>query len=600
MKKGSRISSNPYVSLMKTAWRYAYGEKRRYMLIYGLFLISNLLVALEPVIWGLFINEIQQQGPNIMRATWMYVGAYLALRLLDWSFHGPARVMERNLAFNVSRNFLQELYHKTLHLPVKWHQDHHSGNTINRVRKAYEALKLFFQRGFLYMQTIAKFVISFIAMVYFSPIFGTLAVALGLGTILIILRFDRPYVKALHEVNEGEHVVSSTLFDSLSNILTVITLRLEKRMEHGLLARVADMFPPFRRMVVINEWKWFVVDICIALIYCLILAGYIYQHWTPGETFLIGGLVTLMGYVGRFTNVFQNIAFQYTEIVRFDTDVKTAQRILDAYDRRHLPDSTETLPKDWQTLELQNLYFNHQTLSAEEQPVSGLSGVHLRIERGQKVALIGESGSGKSTLLALLRGLYEPEPDYRLLIDGTGGYRLGLVAGQVTLFPQEPEIFENTIDYNITLGLPFDQSEIEEVCETAHFTEVVRQLPHGLQSSIREKGVNLSGGQKQRLALARGVLAARDSSIVLLDEPTSSVDPKTELQIYRKLFRQFPDKAVVSALHRLHLLRLFDYVYILDQGRVVGEGTFEALRRQNPLFQELWRHQEESLQEWDG
>ncbi|MEJ0079575.1 MAG: ATP-binding cassette domain-containing protein [Puia sp.] len=83
---------------------------------------------------------------------------------------------------------------------------------------------------------------------------------------------------------------------------------------------------------------------------------------------------------------------------------------------------------------------------------------------------------------------------------------------------------------------PFEENEILEVCDTAHFTEVLKQLPKGLQSSIMEKGVNLSGGQKQRLALARGILAAKSSNIILLDEPTSSVDPKTEIQIYEKTF----------------------------------------------------------------
>ena len=147
---------------------------------------------------------------------------------------------------------------------------------------------------------------------------------------------------------------------------------------------------------------------------------------------------------------------------------------------------------------------------------------------------------------------------------------------------------------NITLGLPFSEEEVQRVCKTAHFSEVIEQLPKKLQSNIQEKGGNLSGGQKQRLALARGVLAARERELVLLDEPTSSVDPKTEVKIYEKMFEEFKDKAVVSALHRLHLLTKFDYVYILESGRVVDEGTFEKLFAESPVFQELWKHQEES------
>lgn len=88
------------------------------------------------------------------------------------------------------------------------------------------------------------------------------------------------------------------------------------------------------------------------------------------------------------------------------------------------------------------------------------------------------------------------------------------------------------------------------------------------------------------------MLAARSSEIVLLDEPTSSVDPKTEVLIYDQLFEEFKGKAILSSLHRLHLLAKFDYVYILQNGRIVEEGTFENLRQQSPIFQDLWRHQE--------
>jgi ABC-type multidrug transport system fused ATPase/permease subunit len=192
-----------------------------------------------------------------------------------------------------------------------------------------------------------------------------------------------------------------------------------------------------------------------------------------------------------------------------------------------------------------------------------------------------------------MRGLYPPKPGLKLEADSKSYDKLDVLSDYITLFPQEPEIFENTIEYNITLGLPFSNEEVMRVCETAHFSEVVEQLPSGLLSSIREKGVNLSGGQKQRLALARGVLAAKDSDIILLDEPTSSVDPKTELLIYERMFQDFSDKAIVSALHRLHLLVHFDYVYVMENGRVVDEGTFEYLRENSAPFQEMWKHQEQ-------
>jgi ATP-binding cassette, subfamily B, bacterial len=584
--------ANPYVSLMKTAWHYARHEKKQYVLVYSLFIIASTTTALLPLIYGWFLNGIQTEGLDHLRYAWIYAGVYLSIRISFWFFHGPGRVLERKLAFNLSQNFLQELYHQTLYLPVKWHQDHHSGATINRIRKAYEALKEFFQNGFMYLYGFSKFIFSFAAMLIYSPLFGGIGVVLGILAVWIIFKFDKPFIKILDETNEKEHVVSSTLFDSLSNIMTVITLRLEQRMEGSLLKKVRDVFPPFVRSVRLNEWKWFVADVLIAIIYTVTVVGYVYQNHESGKVFMIGNLVALLGFVNQFTSVFQDIAWQYTQVVQFNTEVQTARFIAQAFKEQHQPDEAPDLPSDWQEIIIRNLNFSHQEKYSAAERAQSLHNLSIRLQKGKRIALIGESGSGKSTLMALLRGLYSPEPGSIVTIDGKEQLSINSLANSVTLFPQDPEIFENTIEHNITLGLPFGREEIMHVCNVAQFSDVIGQLPKGLQSSIQEKGVNLSGGQKQRLALARGVLAAKTSSIILLDEPTSSVDPKTELQIYQKLFAECGDKVVVSSLHRLYLLTSFDYIYVLSNGHIVDEGTLADLKERSSVFQELWRHQE--------
>lgn len=585
---------NPYISLLRTAWHYARHERKKYVLIYTLFVFANVIFSLNPILFGWFIGKIQQDTQQVFYYAFLYALTYFGLKFVEWSFHGPARIMERQLAFNLSRNFLMERYHQALHLPVKWHQDHHSGSTINRIRKAYEALKEFFDKGFMYIHALSKLVFSVIAMLYFSPLFGSIGILLGILTIWVIMRFDKPFIKTLDEVNEREHVVSSTLFDSLSNIMTVITLRLEKSMESGLLNKVQLIAQPFRKNAVINEWKWFVADMLVTLIYVVIAAGFVYQNWESGKMFPVAGLVTLLGFVTQFTTVFHDVAWQYTEIIQFNTHVETARNIEKAYQEQHRPDQPTDLPGNWQTIELKNLSFSHRNQYDSDHAPQSLHDLHLTIGRGKKIALIGESGSGKSTLLSLLRGLYNPEAGTQLLVDGKP-FALATINETVTLFPQEPEIFENTIAYNITLGLPFTDEEIMKVSESAHFTDVIHQLPKGLESDIREKGVNLSGGQKQRLALARGILAASESEVVLLDEPTSSVDPKTEAMIYQKMFTAFRNKALISSMHRLHLLYQFDYIYVLKQGRIAAEGTFDHLREHSPTFQELWKHQEDTV-----
>lgn len=590
---------NPYLFLLQVCWRYAGKMRFKYAIIYTAFALSNLVQAALPVIWGVYINDLQQNGTDALRRTWMYALVYLGVKLADWSFHGPARIVERKLAFFIAKNFMEEYYHKVLQLPVKWQQDHHSGEIINRIRKAYESIRNFFERGFEYVHTLAKFFISFAAMLYFSPLFGGVAVVLGIIVIFTIFQFDKPYIKTLEEVNEEEHKVSASLFDSLSNVVTVITLRLQSRLQQTLISRIMAVWPPFRKNVSVNEWKWFVTDMLVALIYVVILIGYVWQNWQPGQVMLLGGLVTLMGYVERFTSVFHNVAYLYTDVVKDATNVRTAFIISEAYDQHHLPENDTALHGDWQKIEIKNLSFSHKgnedflPADINTEKIAGLHNIHLMLQRGKRIALIGESGSGKSTLLAVLRGLYPATQSASINIDGIaqpGG--INMIASHVTLFPQEPEIFENTIEYNITLGVDYSNAEIESICSAVQFWEVVKQLPKGLQSNIAEKGVNLSGGQKQRLALARGMLAAKDSDIILLDEPTSSVDPKTELKIYEHMFALFKNKVVVSALHRLHLLKYFDHICVIEGGCIVAEGSLEYLLNNSETFKELWKHQQ--------
>ena len=586
---------NPYLSLLRTAWRHARSGKRRFIIIYAMFVVSNVIVATNPLFYGWFVDEVQQRGAAVITTGWIYAGGFLLLKLVEWAFHGPARVMERKLAFNISKNFLDELYHKVLHLPLDWHQEHHSGSTMNKLKKSFEALRDFFQSGFIYLYSFWKFIFSFAAMLYFSPLFGAIGVVLGFIAVLIIMRFDKPYVKTLREVNQKEHEVSSNLFDTLSNIRTVITLKLEGRIHDSLLDRLSAVLTPFKRNVMINELKWFTAQMMVALIYCVSVFGYIHQHYVPGEIFQIGGLIILIGYVNQFTSVFNDIAAQYTQIVKYDTEIQNIAEIEKAYERRRISPTGEPLDAGWQTLDIQKLNYHRKASRAGEIP-PGIKNLSMRIEKGKRIALIGESGSGKSTLLSLLRGLHKPQQDNLVTVNDGLTVAFENISERITLLPQEPEIFENTVLYNITLGLPFSEQEVMEVCEQAHFAAVVRQLPSGLNTHIQEKGVNLSGGQKQRLALARGILAARLSDIILMDEPTSSVDPRTEKMIYSNLFTSFNGKAVISSLHRLHLLTHFDYVYIMKDGAVIDEGSFDDLKKYSIVFQEMWQHQRSDLE----
>src|SRR5699024_8967515 len=130
------------------------------------------------------------------------------------------------------------------------------------------------------------------------------------------------------------------------------TLRSENQMQSGLLKKVGQVFLPFKKQATINEWKWFTASMLVALIYVIVILGYVYQNWIPGETFLIGGLVTLLAYVNQFTSVFYDVANQYTKIIQYNTDIKAAEDIEAAYTQQHIATVLTPLPESWQTMAL--------------------------------------------------------------------------------------------------------------------------------------------------------------------------------------------------------------------------------------------------------
>lgn len=502
----------------------------------------------------------------------------MSLQILQWLCYGPARISEQVLAFEISKNYLEKLYGKLIFLPLKWHQMQHSGATVNRIRKGHTALKSFFSNGFVYVHTLAQLVLSVSAMVVFLPVFGTIAVGIGLLTMWLIARFDRTFIKLLNDVNEKDHAVNAKLTDGLSKIVSVLTLRLEHAFRSELMAKVQAMFVPFRRTVVVNEWKWFSAGTMVSLIYAVMVGGYVFQHYSPGEFFSLGGLVMILGFVNQFTNVFYTVAAQYTQIVHYYTDVQGASYI-EQSDSTPIPAPpiNSFLNISWQEIEVRNLNFSYEVPTAQglSRP-TGVKDVRLKLQRSHKIALIGESGSGKSTLLALLRGTQQPD-QFEIVVDGGRVNNWRELNQKVTLLPQQSELFENTILHNITLGFPYEEKDIAEACRVARVTDFTCNFPEGLNTMLGENAGNLSGGQRQRIALARGILAARNSDIVLLDEPTSSLDEELEIQIYNELIDLFDTKVLIASFHNKKLAVLFDEVIFMKNGAILTNSPNQCL-----------------------
>ena len=226
-----------------------------------------------------------------------------------------------------------------------------------------------------------------------------------------------------------------------------------------------------------------------------------------------------------------------------------------------------------------------------------LDGINLTIEPGMRVGVMGASGSGKSTLLALAPRIYGlAEGEGAIFLDGQDirGIDLTDLRRAVALVPQQAMLFEGTIRSNLIYASPHATPDaIGRALEISDLAGYVASLPMGLDTPVGERGHTLSGGQRQRLALARALIA--DPAVLLLDDCTSAVDPETELRIHTALEDHALDQTRIIVSHKVSSARDADRIIILDEGRIVEEGSHAALIRRGGTYATLYRQQTSSL-----
>jgi ATP-binding cassette subfamily B protein len=224
-----------------------------------------------------------------------------------------------------------------------------------------------------------------------------------------------------------------------------------------------------------------------------------------------------------------------------------------------------------------------------------VDGVSLAVRAGEKVAIVGPSGAGKSTLFHLLLRFYDPASGI-ISFDGVPIRDADPreVRARIALVPQDSVVFAATARENIRFGRPdATDAEVERAAEQAHATEFIRRLPDGFEAQLGERGVTLSGGQRQRIAIARAIL--RDAPLLLLDEATSSLDAESETLVQTALEELMRHRTTLVIAHRLATVLSCDRIMVMDQGRIVEQGTHASLVAANGLYARLARLQFEGM-----
>ncbi len=580
-------NSNPILTVLKTEWKSLEDKKHRFIFYMFLLSVGEIFKLASPWVVGSIFNSIQSGQVTTYAGLYhlfFLISILFFLELGFWIFHGTGRTLEILTGFEVHKNYSNKKIKKVTELPVSWHKDNHSGDTIDRINKARNSLSMFSQHESFKVISIFMNIFGSLALILFVNVkIGLFALVSCTIILSLAMGLDKKAKKYYREANKYEHKLSASIFDYFSNIITIITLRLKKTVRKNLNDKIEISRKVHKKASLIMITKWAAAKSAIVLMTVLALMYQAYSDFSSTGVILIGTLYVLYSYLDKVGQTFFNFSQFYGSAMQKAANIESAEPIDEAF--KDLEGKLKsTLPKTWKQINIKNLDFTYN----QEGSIQHIDNIDFSFKHGQKIALIGESGSGKSTILALLRGLYLPQSATITCDNKNLKHGIQTLKQSVTLIPQDPEIFNETIRYNITMDMFQNKKDLEKAIQMAQFKTVVDRLEKGVDTSVQEKGVSLSGGEKQRLALARGILASKDSDIILLDEPTSSVDSVNEQKIHDNIFSEFKDKTIISSIHRLHLLNKFDRIYMFDKGKIIGSGTYREIK-QNPVFKKIWQ-----------
>lgn len=419
--------------------------------------------------------------------------------------------------------------------------------------------------GMLVVLFLQNYSLAFIA-VMFLPFYL-------IATIFFIKLFEKKNRKCMERNAE----INSLVVDSLSGMETIKSMgwetnyisRITKKYSELLKANVS-----FTRIYLLQQN----LVLCIDSIYSVIIL-WIGSNLVINSNLLLGQLITFNALLVFLTTPLKELAQLQPKI----------QAAIVANDRLN---EILTIPLEKSVGSRENEdkvsddLFNLKDVSyAYDFGKKALSNLNLRINRNEKIVLAGQSGSGKSTLAKLLVGfrngflgdiLYKGHP--------LDQYGLKKLRAEVTYVPQSPMIFSDTLLANLTNNPNINVAKFEKICKITGVDKIITSLPQGIYTTLDENGANLSGGQKQRICLARALLLL-DSEVIILDESTSNLDFKSEMEIMTQILRL--NKTFIIIAHRLQIAQIVDRIVVMNQGNIIEQGTFTELTNYNGVFNTL-------------
>jgi subfamily B ATP-binding cassette protein MsbA len=492
-----------------------------------------------------------------------------------------------SVAQYMANNLRKRIFHHLQQLSLAYYDTHKVGRLLSTITTDVNTIQDFVSSILLSILVDALTIIGmFGLMLYLNWDFALVAVGVAPFLLLFVIRFKKAVKKATHEVRNDQAEMITVLQHGLESMRAVNAFGRQKmeedRLEKISMETVYAALKARKIKSLISPFFTLVVSLCTAFV---LWRG---TSLVMADIMTIGSLTVFLSYLNKFFNPVKDLAKITVNIAQATVALERIQHILEA--DMIIPQKPGAInPGNLKgDIEFKNVFFNYKP------NIPVLKNINITIKRGQHIGICGPTGCGKSTIACLIPRLYDPIQG-SILIDGIDitEYSLNELRGEIGIVMQDPMLFYGSIAENIAYGRPeATSSEITEAAILANAHNFITKMPMGYDTIIGERGVTLSGGERQRIGIARAVV--RNSPILILDEPTASLDAESEKTVNEALKRLMKGKTVITISHRLNILQSSDNIFMIKDGVVVEEGTHEYLLANSKYYAALYYINESS------
>lgn len=569
-------------------WSRLRPYRGRLLLSLGLLVFSVPFINFHPLVWGYVADGLVEKTltPGIL-------GRWLAIMFGTYVVGAGVNALHSYLMEKtgqaVVRDLRSELFAKFEAQSLAYHRDTSTGELVTRITSDVDAMEQSVLQG---LTSLLEEIVTFVAVagmvLWISPVVGVASI-LPLAFAFIFIRKYNLRVKTIYEgVRKKLGHIGSFVQDRLAGIQVTQSFARETAEKETFDERAALFYEASVEASRLRNTYFPIVSI-FGFINNLIMLGV--GGWLimrGSELFTLGALLAYRGFWWRLQSPIRTIA-QTSDILQRAR--AAAQRVLELIDAPIMvKEKSGAMPwrKPEGKIEFSEVAFHY----VAARPI--LRGISFTITAGEFVAIAGSSGSGKSTLLNLVPRFYDVVAG-RVAVDGLDvrDLRFADLRSAIGYVAQENYLFDGIVRDNLRYGKPgATTEEIEAAARSANAHDFILELPQGYETQVGQNGVKLSGGQRQRLSLARAFLTK--PKILLLDEPTASVEPESESLIHDSILKRTREGAGTTMLvtHRIDLLRQAPRILFLEEGKLTGDGTHEELVARCPGYEQAYHRWE--------